>query len=182
MAPDRRFGLPHPLDADPSEDSFSPRKPGLWETVKRALGSTVPAEPPPAPPRPRIPAAPSPSSIDRAVSPVPAGARDEILSDVPFLEDIGPDVPQARPPSPEGLGEPPPTAVEPPPVSNLLEAAAPVLSTDAGEPSLSGPPLARGLASFSRDNAVREKKFAHLLRDRPGGEEKSPVPPKRRRR
>jgi hypothetical protein len=39
------------------------------------------------------------------------------------------------------------------------------------------PRLARGLASFSRSNADREKKFAHLLHDDPSGEKKKPQPP-----
>lgn len=34
------------------------------------------------------------------------------------------------------------------------------------------PRLARGLASFSRSNSDREKKFAHLLHDDPSGEKK----------
>jgi hypothetical protein len=41
-------------------------------------------------------------------------------------------------------------------------------------PPPEGPRLARGLASFSRSNADREKKFAHLLHDDAPGEKKKP--------
>ncbi len=40
--------------------------------------------------------------------------------------------------------------------------------------------LARGLASFSRRNPEREKKFAHLLHDAPSDEKKGTTPPGRR--
>jgi hypothetical protein len=40
--------------------------------------------------------------------------------------------------------------------------------------------LARGLASFSRRNPEREKKFAHLLHDDPSDEKKGTPPPGRR--
>jgi hypothetical protein len=40
--------------------------------------------------------------------------------------------------------------------------------------------LARGLASFSRRNPEREKKFAHLLHDDPSDEKKGSTPPGRR--
>ncbi|HEV8608957.1 MAG TPA: hypothetical protein VGS98_02655 [Thermoanaerobaculia bacterium] len=190
MAPDRRFGLPHPLDADPSEDS-SPRKPGLWESFKRALGSAPPeastsGEPAsPAAPGPPLPAAPLSATPTRSeetrVAPDPADDRmpadaaaaplhpDELAFDVPFLEDLPPEplAPPVPPQSPAEASKPhePPTAASP---ADSSESPAP-------------PPLARGLASFSRDNALREKKFAHLLRDQPGGESKRPGPPRRRR-
>jgi hypothetical protein len=57
----------------------------------------------------------------------------------------------------------------------------PVSPEDSSEPPIGAPRLARGLASFSRRNAEREKKFAHLLRDEPGSEGKGPGPPRRRR-
>ncbi|HEY6065242.1 MAG TPA: hypothetical protein VIY96_03745 [Thermoanaerobaculia bacterium] len=179
MAPDRRFGLPHPLDADTSEDS-SRKKPGLWESFKRALGSPAessPAEPrppvrEPTPPRPGPPlplpppgkpvgAAPSPPAERPAevVIDPPAG---ELLADVPFLEDLPFEDLPAQPAPSEDLSEPARTGAD-------------------DTPPLSEPPLARGLASFSRDNAEREKKFAHLLRDQPSSDEKSANPPRRRR-
>jgi hypothetical protein len=61
-----------------------------------------------------------------------------------------------RPSSPPSAGDDPvPDAVAPPPAAAAPETA------DAPD----RPRLARGLASFSRSNADREKKFAHLLRD-----------------
>jgi hypothetical protein len=50
-----------------------------------------------------------------------------------------------------------------------------VAREDSSEPPAGAPKLARGLASFSRRNAEREKKFAHLLRDRaPAGPKPRP--------
>lgn len=81
----------------------------------------------------------------------------------PFLAEVEPAAePQFSPPTPESAilqGELPGPA----------EAAAP-------QPAR----LARGLASFSRRNPEREKKFAHLLHDAPADEKKGPTPPGRR--
>ncbi|HEX9689277.1 MAG TPA: hypothetical protein VGB47_09440, partial [Thermoanaerobaculia bacterium] len=46
--------------------------------------------------------------------------------------------------------------------------------------STKGPRLARGLASFSRQNPEREKKFAHLLHDAEPPAGKRPSRPRRR--
>jgi hypothetical protein len=191
VAPDRRFGLPHPLDADPSEDS-SPRKPGLWESFKRALGNSPPEASSPGdrlgPPRPEptppiAPRSHSPSRLPATSIPDPPPSTagqpglPEIDSDVPFLvEDpaaepipsvrSGPDDVRDRTILMENAGAP---------------EAIPVLPEDSSEPPIGAPRLARGLASFSRRNAEREKKFAHLLRDEPGSESKGPGPPRRRR-
>jgi hypothetical protein len=195
VAPDRRFGLPHPLDADPSEDS-SPGKPGLWESFKRALGSP-PAEPPISdetrgrPPLPPLPAAPppaasprSPGAVERdaAAPDAPTTGSEEISQNVPFLDDL-PLEPLTRA---GAESRPAPTAPidEPGEASAAADAAVPpVQPSEPAEPSepTRGPRLARGLASFSRDNARREKKFAHLLRDEPGAGDKRPDPPRRRR-
>ena len=66
-------------------------------------------------------------------------------------------------PDPE-LSEPP----APPPVS-----LAPPPPSPAAQPPES-PRLARGLASFSKSNADREKKFAHLLHDDAPADKKKP--------
>lgn len=168
MASDRRFGLPHPFDADLTGEASRGRKPGLWETLKRALGAPpeaekpspaipVPHEPAPhtpvVPARPAMPAAPAPDPVEPfVVAPAREAALVEVDSGVPFLE--------------EGPGEEEPPAV---PVRPAAREMAPE-STEfvAQDASPAGPAsgrLARGLASFSRDNAEREKKYAHLLRD-----------------
>ena len=187
VASDRRFGLPHPFDSDPSGGSSAGRKPGLWESLKRALGTApaadedaippvVPDEPGlpalAAPPQPAAPAAsshtpaPPPAALPRVdpialrrPSPTPAVEPTlvELASRVPFLDDL----PAASPPSVEASQAPPSVEASPPDPSPPAEIAL------AGMPetALAAPGLARGLASFSRDNAEREKKFAHLLRD-----------------
>jgi len=85
-------------------------------------------------------------------------------------------------PAPESLFAPPPI-----PTADLLPeesrkpAEAPTAAPQEGEAS--GPQaarLARGLASFSRRNSEREKKFAHLLHDAPSDEKKGTTPPGRR--
>ena len=202
MAPDRRFGLPHPLDADPSEDS-SPRKSGLWESFKRALGSP-PADPPVSPeargrpPEPPLPAAPPPPASprkprafesDEAAPDAPARRAGEISPNVPFLDDLPFEPPTAAdvesPAVPIVAGEtssPAPVAARPTdPSDAAVLTPEPSEPAQPSEPSIRGPRLARGLASFSRDNARREKKFAHLLRDERGADDKRPDPPRRRR-
>jgi hypothetical protein len=202
VAPDRRFGLPHPLDADPSEDS-SPRKSGLWESFKRALGSP-PADAPVShetegrPPEPPLPAAPPPSASprspsafepDEAAPDAPARKAGVISPNVPFLDDLPFEPLTAAevesPAVPIGAGETSsPAAIADPPAdpSDAAETR-PELSEPAqpSEPPTREPRLARGLASFSRDNARREKKFAHLLRDESGADDNHPDPPRRRR-
>ena len=79
MASDRRFGLPHPFDAELTGEPSRSRKPGLWETLRRALGTPpeadtpsppvpLPDEPAPrtriAPPRPAPPAPPAPDPVE----------------------------------------------------------------------------------------------------------------------
>jgi hypothetical protein len=184
VAPDRRFGLPHPLDAEPSEDSSNRRKTGIWQSLKRALG-TSPGGPPlsdqapagerPAPPRPA--ATPWPNSIpteleakpvpERAGMPAPRPADGlvvPIVEDVPFLTDsVAPE------PSPE---DPAPASVDRGETENVTDAAARKKSFDSAAERPGR--LARGLASFSRDNAEREKKFAHLIRDANPATKKTP--------
>jgi hypothetical protein len=188
VAPDRRFGLPHPLDADPSEDS-SPRKPGLWESVKRALGNPPreastpndrPGPPLPASTPPGAPRFHSPSPLAASAGPDPpastAGRRDqpEIDADVPFLvDDPAESIPVRAEPDVRGDRTIPAKVIGP--------EATPPSREDPSEPPIGAARLARGLASFSRRNAEREKKFAHLLRDEPGSEVKGPGPPRRRR-
>jgi hypothetical protein len=107
------------------------RPPGIWESLKRALGGA--GVEPPSPPE--ITHAPDVVSKVDADSSEPSG-----------------------PLAPPAVSLPPP----PPPPTSL-----PV------EPPES-PHLARGLASFSKSNADREKKFAHLLRDDAPDNKKKP--------
>lgn len=168
MASDRRFGLPHPFDAELTGESSRGRKSGLWETLRRALGTPPEAEAssPPIPlsdePAPRSlvvparPAPPAPLAPDPVEPSFVAPAREatavEIDSGVPFLEA-------------EPAEEEPPAVTVPPAAreETAAESAEPVPGTS--QPPPASGRLARGLASFSRDNAEREKKYAHLLRD-----------------
>lgn len=188
MASDRRFGLPHPFDAEPSEDSSAGRKPGLWETLKRALGTAPAAEPgtaqpvvrdapepraPAAPPRPAAPQPAAPPPVESAAAPALSRASavepvlEEVAAAIPFLDDLS----VASPPPVES---PPSTPLAPPPPPEIAPPGAP-------ERAPAPPRLARGLASFSRDNAKREKKFAHLLRDSPPDGGKGPPESRKRR-
>lgn len=171
MPPDRRFGLPHPLDPETS-DATPGRRTGLWESLKRALGAPAPepsggsgavrrADPEPPlpgmpPPRPPVP---PPARVEPPVSTAPKQSSAEpappppavaIPGEVPFLSDAE----EAAPPP----GPPPPAP-----------AASPSFDPSPEVPAASGTPasprLARGLASFSKSNAEREKRFAHLIRD-----------------
>ena len=127
------------------------RPPGIWETLKRALGG-VGAEPR-AEPRPAPAARPAPSELP-AVPP-----ERELASAPPFIAEFeGPESPQSH------------AAMEPPRSAAPPDSSAPVEPASAPE----GPRLARGLASFSRSNADREKKFAHLLHDDAPGRKKKP--------
>ena len=127
------------------------RPPRIWETLKRALGGG--AEPRPEPPPAPTPV--SPPSEHPAVSP----ERQPLVSAPPFLSDSdGPESPDSH------------AAVELPRAAAPAEPPAPVEGSSAPD----GPRLARGLASFSRSNADREKKFAHLLHDDTPGAKKKP--------
>ena len=117
------------------------RPPGIWKSLKRALAG---AETPPDPP-------PPPQLLER---PQVTPDADAVLSAPPFLL-----------PDPEGSDDSVaaiPAADEQPPT----------VPASASEPADAPgrPRLARGLASFSRSNADREKKFAHLLHDDTSGE------------
>jgi hypothetical protein len=71
-----------------------------------------------------------------------------------------------------------------PPSTQAEETPAPPDGEPVGQPVFTAPPpapevpapraprLARGLASFSRDNADREKKFRHILSDGDSGKKK----------
>jgi hypothetical protein len=169
VASDRRFGLPHPFDADPTGEASGGRKPGLWETLKRALGTppegerafpAIPARDEPArqtpavPARPAMPVPPTPDPVEpSAIAPAREAARVEVDSGVPFLEE-GPG------------GEEPPSVLDPPAArEGAPESTEELVPPDASPPRPPSGRLARGLASFSRDNAEREKRYAHLLRD-----------------
>jgi hypothetical protein len=127
------------------------RPPGIWESLKRALagGETRPESPPPRAPQPPVPVELTPDADHALLAPPPFLMPDEPL---PPAAGPPPDIPAARPiPSDPGA------------------------AADASE-ATGRPRLARGLASFSRSNADREKKFAHLLRDDVSGGEKKPQP------
>jgi hypothetical protein len=112
-----------------------PDRPRLWESVRRALGG-APTESP-AEPEPGGNLAPPflPDEEPVTIQPAPVPARPVEASAAPAAEAVSP-----------------PVSTEPPPAAS--EAPAP-----------RGPRLARGLASFSRANADREKKFRHILSD-----------------
>ena len=112
-----------------------PDRPRLWESVKRALGG-APTEGP-AEPEPARDLSPPflPEEDPVPLSPAPVPARPEAAS-APL---------DAEPVTHSVSTEPTRSAAEP--------------------PAPRGPRLARGLASFSRANADREKKFRHILSD-----------------
>lgn len=112
-----------------------PDRPRLWESVKRALGG-APTESP-AEPEPARDLAPPflPEDEPAPLAPLPVSARAHEV-DAPLDAEL-----------------------VSPPVSTESAPPAP------GSPAPRGPRLARGLASFSRDNADREKKFRHILSD-----------------
>ncbi|HVE65628.1 MAG TPA: hypothetical protein VNC59_03530 [Thermoanaerobaculia bacterium] len=130
----------------------------LWDSFKRALGG-------------------SPPSNDG--EPELTRASDSTL---PFL---APDEP------PEAAAAPEPPMAPPPAEATVVSVAGPSMGTEAGVaetpdalpippsaaplPETEGarpPRLARGLASFSRHNADREKKFRHILSDGETGKKK----------
>jgi hypothetical protein len=174
VAPDRRFGLPHPLDDEPGEGD-SRRKSGLWHSLKRAIaGGAMPAEESAAP-------------ADRSAIPLPGvGPRttDDPVADGPLARP-DPSPPVVPPPPLGALGGvgkvavPPaaqvpfladtvePASTEAPRPEGTARPAAPAKIAESKPPDPAPPRLARGLASFSRDNARREKRFSHLLRDSP---------------
>ncbi|MDQ5857303.1 MAG: hypothetical protein M3542_03370 [Acidobacteriota bacterium] len=117
-------------------------RPRLWESFKRALGTS-----------------PRENASDPA-----AGQRSTDLP--PFLSpDETPDVPRSAGSAPvRAQAEPTERVVER--IDAIVADApdeAPTPAPEAGAPQSAR--LARGLASFSRDNADREKKFRHILSD-----------------
>ncbi|HZI67790.1 MAG TPA: hypothetical protein VFF17_14615, partial [Thermoanaerobaculia bacterium] len=131
-------------------------RPRLWESFKRALGG------------------PSPSN-----EPEPDGKATHPGYAPPFLppdEPAGGVLPGVgSSPLPPPVDRNPPAA-EPPSAGRsvpMVSGSADELSGSTPAPSASevprSPRLARGLASFSRDNADREKKFRHILSDEGGG-------------
>ena len=123
------------------------RPPGIWESLKRALAG--------------VEARPDPRALAQLPErPKVTPAPDPVLSAPPFLPPDPEDADAIRrsetvsadPPVPPAVSVPPPEPVQPP----------------------ESPRLARGLASFSRSNADREKKFAHLLHDDAPGEKNKP--------
>lgn len=137
------------------------RPPRIWEKLRRALAGAEPRpEPLPAPTAP-VPASAKPPAVSlqgESFVPSPPFLLDSDGDDSPASAVVT-EPPRASPPA-----DPPPT-----PAASVA-ARAPV------EPAAEAPRLARGLASFSRSNADREKKFAHLLHDdEPDGEKKPPA-------
>jgi len=135
-----------------------PDRPRLWQSFKRALGGSPRSDeaepeiarpsdyalPFLAPDEPPEVVPTAEASLQEHVSPVAPSAAKE--SGVEAAA-----VPGERLPLPE------------PPAVSALESEDP-----------RPPRLARGLASFSRHNADREKKFRHLLTDEGGGKSKKP--------
>jgi len=132
-------------------------RPSLWESLKRVLAGAAPAEP-----ATRAPQAPSPQ------------IRPDMDSTPPFLAEIEPAAESLLAPRPI----PKPDLL---PEESSKPAEAPTSAAKEGEASdPQAARLARGLASFSRRNPEREKKFAHLLHDAPSDEKKGTTPPGRR--
>lgn len=132
-----------------------PDRPRLWDSFKRALGGSP-----------------------RADGPEPETAGPSTYAP-PFLPpDEPPDVlPDGEPPKSEPPAAAPESAAE---VPGPTAAAVPEDRPDPAPPpraaEAEGPRparLARGLASFSRDNANRGKKFRHILSDGDSGKKKS---------
>ena len=99
---------------------------------------------------------PDPEPVRPAPQPPSASPPEQSFAAPPFLALDEPAPEPVRPSAPPPAGDIAiPDAVAPP-----TAAAAPETADAADRPR-----LARGLASFSRSNADRERKFAHLLRD-----------------
>jgi hypothetical protein len=132
-----------------------PDRPRLWDSLKRALaGSPRADDPDPESPRPS------------AYAP-PFLAPDEPPDVLPDREP-----PKSEPPAPapERAAEGVETTVAAVPEDRPDPASAP----RAPEPEGPRPArLARGLASFSRENADRGKKYRHILSDGESGKKKS---------
>jgi len=119
-----------------------PDRPRLWDSVKRALGG-APAESPTEPAPARDFVPPFlPADDSVADARTPVSAQAEEVAALPRAEPVSQPV-STEPPSP-----------------------APELAASRG------PRLARGLASFSRHNADREKRFRHILSDGDPGKKK----------
>jgi hypothetical protein len=132
------------------------RRPSLWKSLKRALAGAPPAEP---------------------ASGAPQLSSPRILPDA---NDSPPFLAEAEPAS-ESLRPPPISKPDLLPEESRKRLEAPTSAAKEGEaPAPEAARLARGLASFSRRNPEREKKFAHLLHDAPSDEKKGTTPPGRR--
>ena len=133
---------------------------GLWESIKRALVGPSPAPAQPVPPdpgeRPRRESAPwePPVPSTRNLPEIAVTETPPFLAEAEAVADSVPASPAPNPGPAPGITPGP--------------AEAPTSAAKEGEASLpQGPRLARGLASFSKRNPEREKKFAHLLHDAP---------------
>jgi hypothetical protein len=185
------------------------RRPSFWESLKRALGTEsgldrrleiAPTTPPflapeePHDPLPAVQRTPG-GSGDRKVP--REDYSDRLLAPGIAAEKAAPPlVPGAPIPiEPVSLGPPRPDPIrsEPAEVTPSVLAAPPepvlaappepapaTLPPESAATSAKAPRLARGLASFSRQNPEREKKFAHLLRDAAPPAGKRPSRPRRR--
>ena len=131
-------------------------RPSLWESLKRALVGSAPSEP----------ATGTPGALSAQIRP-------DVDATPPFLAETEPDA--------ESLLAPPIPKPDLLPEESRTPAEAPISAAEEGEASApQAARLARGLASFSRRNPEREKKFAHLLHDVPSDEKKGTTPPGRR--
>jgi len=135
----------------------------LWESIKRALVGPSPESAPDPGKRPRREAVP----LEPFVPSTRNFPEFAVADAPPFLAEAEPvGDPAPAPPTPKQGTAPSIPGPAEPPNSTAKE----------GETSVpQGPPLARGLASFSKRNPEREKKFAHLLHDAPSdGKERTP--------
>ncbi len=128
-------------------------RPRLWESFKRALGGPPPVNAP----EPKVAArqrnlAPPFLAADEAVALPPATPPPVLAQTDPIVGTLEASARENEATAHE-VREDPPTPLPPAP-----ETAAPRSAR-----------LARGLASFSSDNADREKKYRHILSDGDAG-------------
>lgn len=163
-------------EPDGSPDSSEGRRSGLWASLKRAFGSpdpyetipyladdTGPVEPVRTPQPPAVPA--------RAI---PPPVLPEARLEDPLPAAVPPSSPAAAPVEAPTPARPVAAEAEMGPADGIPAAEE---SADLSKPTR----LARGLASFSRSNSEREKKFAHILRDKSSSPSSKEKPQSRRR-
>ena len=136
-----------------------PDRPRLWDSFKRALGGSPRADDP------------EPETAGPSTYAPPFLPPDEPSDVLPDGE------PSKAPPKPEPPAPAPERAAKvPDPAVAAVPEDRPAPEHPPRPPEAEDPRparLARGLASFSRDNADRGKKFRHILSDGDSGKKKS---------